>query len=122
MPLWLIILFVLLVVLAVGGVIARRRQLARSRPAFERALKQVDRDLAAAAASDRGWDRAHLEAAARRISAHQLGAEPEELTLVEVIDRPGTDEDQAVFDVRAAGARHRVVLGRRGGDWVGSSS
>ena len=75
-----------------------------------------------AAASDRGWDRSLLEAAARRISTEQFGAEPEELTLVEVIDRPGTEEDQAVFDVRAAGARHRVVLGRRDGDWVGSSS
>src|SRR3954463_2861370 len=121
MPLWLIIVVLAIVVLAVGGVIARRRQLARSRPAFERALKQVDRDLAAAAASDRGWDRAHLEAAARRISAEQLGAEPEELTLVEVIDRPGTDEDQAVFEVSAGGRHHRVVLGRRGGDWVNSA-
>src|SRR3954447_11637836 len=120
MPLWLIIVIVVLAILIVGGAIARNRQLARSRPAFERALAQVDRDLAAAAASDRGWDRAHLEAAARRISAEQLGAEPEELTLVEVIDRPGTDEDQAVFDVRAAGAPPRVVLGRRGGDWVPS--
>src|SRR3954465_2366074 len=120
--LWLIVAIVVVVfaVLIVGGIYARNPQPARSRPAFERALKQVDRDLAAAAASDRGWDRSHLEAAARRISAEQLGAEPEELTLVEVIDRPGTDEDQAVFDVRAAGARHRVVLGRRGGDWVRS--
>jgi hypothetical protein len=35
-----------------------------------------------------------------------------------VIDRPGTDADQAVFDVHAAGARHRVVLGRRDGEWI----
>ena len=121
MPLWLIIVLVILVILVVGGIVARNRQLARSRPAFERALAKVDRDLAAAAASDRGWDRAHLEAAARRISAQQFGAEPEELQLVEVIDRPGTDDDQAVFEVRAGGARHRVVLGRRDGDWVGAS-
>ena len=40
------------------------------------------------------------------------------LTLVEVIDRPGTDEDQAVFDVTASGTHHRVVLGRRDGDWI----
>ena len=118
MPLWLIIVLILLVILAVGGVIARNRQLEKSRPAFERALAQVDRDLAAAAASDRGWDRELLESAARRISAEQLGAEPDELTLVEVIDKPGTEEDQAVFDVSAGGERHRVVLGRRDGDWV----
>jgi hypothetical protein len=120
MPTWLIIVIVVLVILVVGGVIARNRQLSRSRPAFERALAQVDRDLAAAAASDRGWDREHLEAAARRICAERLGAEPDELTLVEVIDRPGTDEDQAVFDVSAGGERHRVTLGRRDGDWVGA--
>jgi hypothetical protein len=118
----LIIILVVLAVLVVGGIVARNRQLARSRPAFERALSKVDHDLAAAAASDRGWDRANLEAAARRISAAQFGAEPDELQLVEVIDRPGTEEDQAVFEVSAGGTRHRVVLGRRDGDWVGSSS
>ncbi len=116
--LWLIIVLAVFAVLIVGGMFARNRQLARSRPAFERALAQVDRDLAAAAATDRGWDRSLLEAAARRISAERFGSEPEELTLVEVIDKPGTDEDQAVFDVSAGGARHRVVLGRRDGDWV----
>jgi hypothetical protein len=121
MPLWLIIVLVVLAVLAVGGAIARNRQLARSRPAFERALAQVDQDLAAAAASDRGWDRAHLETAARRIFTEQLGTQPDELTLVEVIDRPGTDEDQAVFDVNAGGTHHRLVLGRRDGDWVSAS-
>ena len=118
MPTWLIIVIVVLVLLLAGGIYARNRQLATLRPAFERALAQVDHDLAAAAASDRGWDRELLEAAARRICAEQFGAEPEELTLVEVIDKPGTDEDQAVFDVSAGGERHRVVLGRRDGDWV----
>jgi hypothetical protein len=121
MPVWLIIVLAVLAILIVGGVIARTRQLAKTRPAFERALTQVDRDLAAAAASDRGWDRAHLEASARRICSEQLGAEPEELTLVEVIDKPGTDADQAVFDVSARGERHRMVLGRRDGDWVHST-
>src|SRR4051794_35729665 len=121
MPLWLIIVLLVLVVLIVGGVIARNRQLASSRPAFERALAHVDRDLAAAAASDRGWDRTHLEASARRIVTEQFGTEPEELTLVEVIDRPGTDQDQAVFEATTAGERHRVVIGRRDGDWVGTS-
>jgi hypothetical protein len=113
---WLIIVLAVLAILIVGGAIARRRQLARSRPAFERALAKVDHDLAAAAATDRGWDRSRLEAAARRVYVEQYGGEPDILTLVEVIDRPGTDEDQAVFE---AGGR-RVVLGRRGGDWVSS--
>jgi hypothetical protein len=117
-PTWLIIVIVVLILLAAGGILARSQQLKRSRPAFERALAHVDRDLAAAAATDRGWDRALLEDAARRISTEQLGTEPDELTLVEVIDKPGTEEDQAVFDVSAGGSRHRVVLGRRDGDWV----
>ncbi|WP_028059154.1 hypothetical protein [Candidatus Solirubrobacter pratensis] len=121
MPLWLIIVLVVLVLLIAGGIIARTRQLARSRPAFERSLAQVERDLVAAAAADRGWDRERLETAARRIGAEQLGSEPDELTLVEVVDRPGTDEDQAVFDCRAGGARHRLVLGRRDGEWVAAS-
>jgi len=115
------LLFIILVVLAlliVGGYLARKRQLANSRPAFERALAQVEADLVAAAASDRGWDRPHLEAAARRIFSEQRGAEPEEMTLIEVIDRPGTDDDEAVFEVSAGGERHRFVLGRRDGDWV----
>jgi len=116
--LWLIIVLAVLAVLILGGIYARNRQLARSRPAFERALAQVDRDLAAAAANDRGWDRELLEQAARRISIEQLGSEPEELTLVEVIDKPGTDQDQAVFTAQVGGRPERVVLGRREGDWV----
>jgi Sec-independent protein translocase protein TatA len=117
-PLWLVIVLVVLVVLAVGGFVARRRQLARTEGSFRRTLAKVDHDLAAAAAADRGWDRVRLEAAARRVATERLGAEPDELELVEVVDRPGTDEDQAVFRVRAAGDRHRLVLGRRDGEWV----
>ncbi|HEX2409988.1 MAG TPA: hypothetical protein VHJ39_02380 [Solirubrobacteraceae bacterium] len=117
MPTWLIIVIVVLVLLAVGGAIARTRQLARSRPAFEASLAQVNRDLAAAAAADRGWDRATLEATARQIYAQERGGEPPELTLVEVLDRPGTDEDQAVF---RCGKEH-LTLGRRDGQWVHES-
>ena len=121
MPTWLIIVIVVLVLLIVGGIVARTQQLKRSRPAFERNLAQVERDLVAAAAADRGWDRRLLESAARRIGTEQLGSEPDELTLIEVLDRPGTDQDEAVFDVRAAGARHRLVLGRRDGEWIAST-
>jgi biopolymer transport protein ExbB/TolQ len=113
-PTWLIILIVVLVLLAVGGAIARSQQLKRSRPAFERSLEHVNRDLAAAAAADRGWDRDTLESAARRAYADERGGEPPELTLVEVLDRPGTDEDQAVFRCGDS----QLTLGRRGGDWV----
>jgi hypothetical protein len=121
MPTWLIIVLVIvlvLVVLAVGGAIARRAQLARTRGAFDASLERVNRDLAAAAAADRGWDRDTLEAAARRAFATERGAEPATLVLVEVLDRPGTDEDQAVFRAEHAGAAHLLTLGRSGGEWV----
>jgi hypothetical protein len=118
MPTWLIIVLVVLLVLAVGGYFARRAQLARTRGAFEASLAKVDRDLAAAAAADRGWDRSLLEAAARRAFAAERGAEPDHLVLVEVFDRPGTDEDRAVFRAEHSGGVHHVTLGRRGEEWV----
>jgi hypothetical protein len=120
-PTWLIIVLVVLLVLAVGGLIARRAQLARTRPTFEANLERVNEDLAAAAAQDRGWDRGTLEAAARRIYAKERGAEPDALTLVEVLDRPGTDDDRAVFRTEQAGSAHALTLGRRSGEWVHES-
>jgi Tfp pilus assembly protein PilX len=116
-PHWFVIVLIVLAVLAIAGGIARTLQLRRSRPAFERSLDEVNRDLAAAAAADRGWDRSILEDAARRIYATERGGEPPELLLVEVRDRPGTDQDQAVF--RCGGAH--LTLGRRDGEWVHES-
>jgi len=116
-PTWLIIVIVALLLLAIGGAYARSRQLQRSRPAFEASLERVNRDLAAAAAQDRGWDRAVLEDAARRIYAEQRGTEPPELVLIEVLDRPGTEEDQAIFRCGDA----QLTLGRRDGEWVSES-
>lgn len=117
MPTWLIIVIVVLLLLAVGGAFARTRQLRRSRPAFVASLEQVNRDLAAAAAQDRGWDRDTLEEAARRIYAAERGTEPASLQLVEVLDRAGTDQDQAVFRC----GDERLTLGRRDGEWVHES-
>jgi hypothetical protein len=114
----LLIIVLVFVVLAVGGMIARfmlqRRTEAHSRALLEKA----DRDLAEAAAQDRGWDRVRLEDAARSAYAENRGREPDELLLVEVLDRPGTDEDLAVFRAEAEGARHVLTLGRRGDEWV----
>jgi hypothetical protein len=118
MPTWLIVVLVVLVILAVGGAIARSMQLKRTQGAFDKRLAQADHDLAAAAAQDRGWDREILESAARRIYAEQRGAEPSGLQLIEVVDRPGTEEDFAVFHTEGEGAQHRLTLGRREGEWV----
>jgi hypothetical protein len=117
-PTWLIIVLAVVIVLAVGGALARRAQLDRSRNAFDASLERVNRDLAAAAAHDRGWDRDTLEAAARRVFAEQRGAEPERRLLVEVFDRPGKDEDRAVFQAELGGTTQAIALGRRGDEWV----
>jgi hypothetical protein len=118
MPTWLIIVIVVLIVLAVGGAIAARRRLERTRPSFERRLAQVNRDLAAALAEDRGWDPEHLEETARAAWAEQRpGDEPEAVTLHEVLDRPGKQEDKAIFLFRAGGRDHLLTLGRSDDEW-----
>ena len=118
MPTWLIIVLAVLVVLAVGGFFARRALTRRTESQFRARLQQANHDLAEAAAEDRGWDRATLESAARRIYAEQRGAEPAVLLLTEVLDRPGTEEDSAVFRVEGEGRKETLTLGRRDGDWV----
>ena len=119
MPTWLAIVLgvfvALVIILAVGGAIARRRQLERTQGRFDDSLAQVNRDLASAHAADRGWAREGLESAARAAYAAQRdGAEPADLVLVQIIDRPGTDEDKAVFAI----GTERLTLGRANGDWV----
>src|SRR5215211_2064771 len=118
MPTWLIIVLLALAVLAVGGYIARAMLSRRTEAQFRARLEQANHDLAEAAAADRGWDRETLEAAAHRIYEEQRGREPAELLLIEVLDRPGTDEDLAVFRVEAEGRGEMLTLGRRAGDWV----
>jgi hypothetical protein len=117
-PTWLIIVLVVLLVLVVGGVIARTMQLRRTQAAFRERVEQANHDLAEAAAADRGWDRSTLESAARRHCAERQGSEPSELLLVEVLDRPGTDEDQAIFQIKSEGRTQHLTLGRRDGEWV----
>ena len=123
MPTWLAIvlgvLVALVIVLAVGGAIARRRQLDAGRAHFDSHLARVNEDLAAAHAQDRGWERTVLEATARAAyAAERDGAEPERLTLVQIVDRPGTEDDKAVFRVSAGCREEQLTLGRRDGDWV----
>ena len=121
MSTWEIVVLALvavLILLAVGGALARRRQLAGSQDRFDANLLQVNRDLAAAHAEDRGWERTVLEGAAREAyAAERGGSDPGELELMQVIDRPGTDEDKAVFRCGPEG-RDRLTLGRRDGQWV----
>ena len=112
----LIVFAVLVVVLGVGGYIANARRREREEASLIARAEQADQHLAEAHALDKGWERGGLEAAARAIYAERHGAEPSELHLIQVVDRPGTDQDEAVF--MADGRELR--LGRRDGDWVGA--
>ena len=114
----LIIVIVVLLLLAAGGAYAQRRRLAATEEQWHLTVQQADHDLAAAVAGDRGWEYERLEAAARQVfSEANPGAPIDELAIVEVIDRPGTDEDRAAFQVVSAGTPHRVELARTGDDW-----
>ena len=114
----ILVVVAVIILLAVGGALARRRQLAGSQGRFDAHLLEVNRDLAAAHAEDRGWERTVLEGAAREAyAAERSGSDPGELELMQVIDRPGTDDDHAVFRCGSDG-RERLTLGRRDGQWV----
>lgn len=113
----LALLGLFLVVAALGAVVATRRNRAGA-AAFSASLTAVDRQLAAATATDHGWERSTLDAAARAAFAeHRPGVELEQLELIQIVDEPGTDSDLAVFRATAAGARTRMTLGRRSGAW-----
>jgi len=126
MPTWAIIVlavFGAFLVLALLGALAASLRNRRRRERFGSSLDQVDRSLADARASDRGWERGALEAAARRaFAAERPGVEIHELTLVQVVDRPGTEEDKAVFRVVAGDVRVHLTLGRVQGEWVGEAA
>ena len=111
----LVVLAVLVALLFAGGYVANARRLRAERAALHARAQEADRELAAAHADDKGWERASLEAAAREAyAARHGGGRPAELRLVQVVDRPGTEEDEAVFHADG----HELVLGRRDGTWV----
>jgi hypothetical protein len=110
---------VVMILLAIGGLIATRRRTEASDAQLRAQLREADAMLAAAHAEDKGWERSALEEAARRAYAETYGADAvHEMHLVQVIDRPGTDEDQAVFRVVSDRGERTLVLGRRDGAWV----
>ena len=112
----LLVIVVLLALLAVGGAIAQRRRMARNAGIFDRELESVNQDLAVARAEDRGWERETLEAAAAEAYASERPqASPDGLKLVRIVDRPGTDEDKAIFRTPQG---EELVLGRQGGAWA----
>jgi type II secretory pathway pseudopilin PulG len=114
----IIVVFVLLVILlSVGGFIASRRRAERGQDDLLVAVREADQALALARASDRGWERAVLEAAAREAFAARSPAEVRELLLMRVVDRPGTEEDQALFRVITDVGSEEILLVRSGDSW-----
>ncbi|CAN5144613.1 hypothetical protein BH20ACT16_BH20ACT16_03730 [soil metagenome] len=115
----LIVLAVVLLLLAAGGYVAATRRAKSDEGALHRELAQAERELAQAHAGDKGWDPAILASAAQLAATERFGdATIGDPLLVQVLDRPGTDADQAVFLVKTAdGGEHRMTLGRAGGVW-----
>ena len=109
----------MIVLLAIGGYVAMTRRMRAREGGLQRELEQAERALVQAHALDKGWDRATLEAAARAVVAERFGDSASgELQLVQVIDKPGVDADQAVFRYESPdGQDHRITLGRSGGVW-----
>ena len=121
MDTWEIVVLVVvgvMVVLFVGGYIANARIRRERGDTLAQRIAEADHHLAAARAEDRGWDPALLEAAARAaFSARQPALTIESLDLVQVVDRPGTDEDRALMRVTHAAGAEEIELQRTGDRW-----
>jgi len=115
----LLVLLALIVFLVAGGYIAATRRARQREVALRRELEQAEQAFAQARALDKGWDRDILADAARDAAAARFGdAAVGVPLLVQVLDRPGTDADQAIFHIKTAdGTEHRMTLGRSGGVW-----
>jgi len=110
---------VLVLLLFVGGLIARRRHDEQLAPDYLRHIAEADNALEQARAADRGWHREDMEAVARQaLERAHPGVTFERLHLVLVDDRPGVDEDRAHFEAWDGDRVCRVVLTRSDAGWA----
>jgi hypothetical protein len=127
MATWLLIVIivvaVLIVVFLIGGIVAVGRRSRATEGRLLSDLASANEQLAQARAVDRGWDRDTIDAASR--AAH-LATRPDAaisaVHLVQVVDRPGTDDDEAVVHIHDDSGEHTLRLGRRGDEWYALSS
>jgi hypothetical protein len=112
-----IVFAVIVVLLIVGGLVANARRARGDEDQLRFAVREADQALALARAGDRGWERGVLEAAAREAFAARSPAEVRELMLLQVIDRPGTEDDQALFRVITDAGSEEILLVRQGDAW-----
>jgi hypothetical protein len=119
----LIVLGVLVAVALVLGWLGVRARNRRQAGSWAEHVAEADAALEQARASDRGWHRDVMEAAARgALERERPGWPYSHLHLVLVDDKPGVAEDRAHFvAVGEGGDEARVVLGRQDGDWVAES-
>ena len=113
-----IVVVVLLLVLFVGGLIANARHNREDEGALRAELEAANQALAVAHAQDKGWDRTTLEQAAKEAFAERSAADVTDLHLVQVVDRPGTEDDQAVFRVVTDHGHEYLHLARHGEAWL----
>ena len=116
----LVVLIVLgvLVLLFIGGLAGNARMRRDRESSLAARIAEADNHLAQARAQDRGWDPALLEAAAREaFASRRPGVEITGLDLVQVVDKPGTDEDQARMRVTHAQGADEIDLRRTGDRW-----
>jgi hypothetical protein len=114
----LVVAGVVVLALIVGGLIASARFARADDPALRRDLEEADHALALARAQDKGWDRDAMEAVVRGALAARGEPVPKDLLLVQVVDRPGTEQDEALFRAPLPGGDREVRLVRRGEAWI----
>jgi hypothetical protein len=113
-----VVIVVLVAVLVAGGIVISRRRARAHEPGLRAELEEVNQALASAHAEDKGWHRDLLEQAAREAFAERSTADVRELQLVQVVDRPGKDDDQAVFRVITDHGSEYLHLDRHGDRWL----
>jgi hypothetical protein len=114
----IVVIVLLVIVLGVGGYIANGRRQRADAGARSAELETANEALAIARASDKGWERSLLDAACRAAFADRSAAEIRELQLVQVVDKPGTEDDQAVFRIVTDHGSEILHLDRHGDAWV----
>jgi hypothetical protein len=113
-----IVVVLLIAILVAGGIVATGRRQRADDPALRAELEAANEALALAHATDKGWERSLLEEACRAAFAERSAADIRELQLVQVVDKPGTEEDQAVFRVITDHGSEHLHLDRHGDTWV----
>jgi hypothetical protein len=114
----IIVVVLLIVLLVIGGIVATGRRQRADDPALRTELEAANEAVALARATDKGWERSLLEEACRAAFAERSKAEIRELQLVQVVDKPGTEDDQAVFLVVTDQGSEYLHLDRHGDTWV----